>query len=156
MKVKALVVAAMVITSVNAGLHRRGEDSPSKASSSGEEQSANGSNTGNTVVNPACDFVYAMLRVLQTKIYELDEESYIYQAVISEMNNRSAWVLAKQVETHYESYNVACAKLEASKEQSTNLKREYLRIFQTRGSMGCDEAVFHTIFEKDGILFSPI
>ncbi|KAH9253823.1 hypothetical protein BASA81_008130, partial [Batrachochytrium salamandrivorans] len=53
MKVKALVVAAMVITS-----------SPSKASSSGEEQSANGSNTGNTVVNPACDFVYAMLKGL--------------------------------------------------------------------------------------------
>ncbi|KAH6597720.1 hypothetical protein BASA50_004325 [Batrachochytrium salamandrivorans] len=156
MKVKALVVAAMVITSVNAGLHRRGEDSPSKASSSGEEQSANGSNTGSTVVNPICSIVYAMLKGLQTKIYELDEESYIYQAVISEMNNRSAWVLAKQVETHYESYNVACAKLEASKEQSTNLKREYLRIFQTRGFMGCDEAVFHTIFEKDGILFSPI
>ncbi|KAH6577154.1 hypothetical protein BASA62_001012 [Batrachochytrium salamandrivorans] len=119
MKVKALVVAAMVITSVNASWHRKGEDVRgllAKASSSGEEQSANGSNAGNTVVNPACDFVYAMLRALQTKIREFDSESHVYQAIISEMENRAAWVSAKQVEIHYESYNAARAKLEASKE----------------------------------------
>ncbi|KAH6562623.1 hypothetical protein BASA60_011057 [Batrachochytrium salamandrivorans] len=87
MKVKALVVAAMVITS-----------SPSKASSSGEEQSANGSNTGNTVVNPLCSIVYAMLRALQTKICELNRKARIYQAAISELENRAPWVLAKQLE----------------------------------------------------------
>ncbi|KAH6597724.1 hypothetical protein BASA50_004329 [Batrachochytrium salamandrivorans] len=156
MKVKALVVAAMVITSVNASWHRKGEDSSSKASSSGEEQSANGSNAGNTVVNPACDFVYAMLRALQTKIREFDSESHVYQAIISEMENRAAWVSAKQVEIHYESYNAARAKLEASKEQSNNLKGRYRRIFENRGSMNCDEEVFRLISENDGILFSPI
>ncbi|KAH6578955.1 hypothetical protein BASA60_003441 [Batrachochytrium salamandrivorans] len=117
MKVKALVVAAMVITSVNASWHRKGED---------------------------------------TKIREFDSESHVYQAIISEMENRAAWVSAKQVEIHYESYNAARAKLEASKEKSNNLKGRYRRIFENRGSMNCDEEVFRLISENDGILFSPI
>ncbi|KAH9253829.1 hypothetical protein BASA83_011805 [Batrachochytrium salamandrivorans] len=154
MKVKALVVAAMVITSVNAGLHRRGEDSPSKASSSGEEQSANGSNTGNTVVNPLCSIVYAMLRALQTKICELNRKVRIYQAAISELENRAPWVLAKQLEVHHGSYSEALVKLEATKEQSSSLRREYRGIFRTRGSMNCDERVFHTIFQNGRIMFS--
>ncbi|KAH9264700.1 hypothetical protein BASA83_011803 [Batrachochytrium salamandrivorans] len=156
MKVKALVVAAMVITSVNAGLHRKGEDSPSKASSSGEEQSANGSNTGSTFPNPFCSIVYAMLRALQTEICELNRKAHIYQAAISELENRAPWVSPKQVQTHYASYSEARAKMEASKEQSTNLRREYRGIFRTRKTMDCDETVFRDIFQKGRTMFSFI
>ncbi|KAH9253826.1 hypothetical protein BASA81_008133 [Batrachochytrium salamandrivorans] len=120
MKVKALVVAAMVITSVNAGLHRKGEDA------------------------------------LQTEICELNRKAHIYQAAISELENRAPWVSPKQVQTHYASYSEARAKMEASKEQSTNLRREYRGIFRTRKTMDCDETVFRDIFQKGRTMFSFI
>ncbi|KAH6573239.1 hypothetical protein BASA60_006135 [Batrachochytrium salamandrivorans] len=144
MKFNALVVATMVITSVNAvflsklpnGVENSGDKSASSPPSnsvqdmgldfpikiSSEEKPADGSNVGNTENNPACKRVTSALKGLQDKIRKLDNESKIHQLTLHSLENKIN-SLEAGVTKDYRFRNEIRAKLKAAKEESDNLKK---------------------------------
>ncbi|KAH6586851.1 hypothetical protein BASA50_000215 [Batrachochytrium salamandrivorans] len=159
MKFKALVVAAMVIASVNAKRYRKRlvypEENDKKSSPvplsnsiendqylfkerlSGEEKPADDSNGGNAKIDLACKRMYSILKDLQTKIREFDDESYGYWSTLRSLENKINSLKAEEKKNYSTSYNEISAKLKVNRKKSTLLKKEYCEVVKYTVATDC-------------------
>ncbi|KAH9246521.1 hypothetical protein BASA81_015936 [Batrachochytrium salamandrivorans] len=157
MKFNALVVAAMVITSVNAvflgklssEVENSGDKSGSvvpssvirkldtKAGSSGEEKSANDSNMRDTENNPACRRVYPILKDLQEHILKLSEEYHDHRLALCKIKGKTDNSKSDEADEYLKSHSTTSATMQRIKQKTITLKGEHEKAWMSFANAGC-------------------
>ncbi|KAH6567644.1 hypothetical protein BASA50_004751 [Batrachochytrium salamandrivorans] len=175
MKFNALVVAAMVIISVNADWHEKSDKSGSTLPSNPithivptivisyahdeeledelDEEPDDDSDEESAKDDSACESLISAFKGLQEKIRELDSEFQAYQAILSDLKSKMDDVRPEEVEDYMYRKEV-CAKLGAIKQESALVKR------RTRGFLGeveaaCSKKTLRMMFPNRDDLIIP-
>ncbi|KAH9271299.1 hypothetical protein BASA83_006628 [Batrachochytrium salamandrivorans] len=147
MKFNALVVAAMVITSVNAvflgKLSSEVENSGDKSGLIprlvvlGEEKSANDSNMRDTENNPACRRVYPILKDLQEHILKLSEEYHDHRLALCKIKGKTDNSKSDEADEYLKSHSTTSATMQRIKQKTITLKGEHEKAWMSFANAGC-------------------
>ncbi|KAH6580109.1 hypothetical protein BASA60_003011 [Batrachochytrium salamandrivorans] len=151
MKFNILVVAAMVITSVNAGWHRRpkvvpggddskpgsvssqdlseGDSSMSQDTDHTNKESSNDSDTNVVSENIFCDFLTLAAKDLQASLVERADEFRGHLASLHMLQETAETLKEEQMENHSASTERVNGILEAIKKEFAKLLKEYYEVW---------------------------
>ncbi|KAH9271406.1 hypothetical protein BASA83_006498 [Batrachochytrium salamandrivorans] len=171
MKVKALVVAAMVITSVNAGWRRKprvfvgGDDSkPGSVFSQDltetgpsmsqdieptKKESADDSNMNGIGKNLICDFLISKAEGLHRNIFGNVDEYRSHLSVLYILQEKAENLKEEEKEDHSASFERVNGGLQAIKEEFTSLKDRYLQILKQLVRNECMTESVHLTSPED-------
>ncbi|KAH6596505.1 hypothetical protein BASA50_005055 [Batrachochytrium salamandrivorans] len=171
MKFNILVVAAMVITSVNAGWHRRpkvvpgsddskpgsvsshdlseGDSSLSQDTVHTNKESSNDSDTNVVSENIFCDFLTLAAKDLQRNLVERADEFRDHLASLHMLQEKEDTLKDEQMENHSASTERVNGILEAIKEEFAKLQKEYREVWEMLKNNGCLVEDYYLIDPQD-------
>ncbi|KAH6585526.1 hypothetical protein BASA50_001135 [Batrachochytrium salamandrivorans] len=171
MKVKALVVAAMVITSVNAGWRRRFKDlfggnggkprsvfpqdlsmnewSMSQDTEPTKKESADDSNMNGIGKNLICDFLISIAEDLHRNIFGNVDEYRSHLSVLYTLQGKAENLKEEEKEDHSASFEHVNGRLQAIKGEFTSLKDRYLEMLKQLVRNECMTESVHLTSPED-------
>ncbi|KAH6580111.1 hypothetical protein BASA60_003013 [Batrachochytrium salamandrivorans] len=171
MKFNILVVAAMVITSVNAGWHRRpkvvsgsddskpgsvssyelpeGDSSLSQDTVHTNKESSNDSDMNVVSENIFCDFLTLAAKDLQRNLVERADEFRGHLASLHILQEKEETLKDEQRENHSASTGRVNGILEAIKKEFAKLEKEYREVWGMLKNNGCLVEDYYLIDPQD-------
>ncbi|KAH6589465.1 hypothetical protein BASA50_007158 [Batrachochytrium salamandrivorans] len=146
MKFRALVVAAMVIASVNAGGRDKAMECVGRICRLGQRLSHNSPDNGpgghnlkghDAAKPPDCDTLFFTLKDLQTSILGLSEEYHDGRSTICELQTIMENLEDEEDSEHRASQSLAHATMEDIKLKAITLKEEHKRTWMSFLNAGC-------------------